>query len=147
MSEPTARSRPRRPLSWGAVLGWSVLGGMVVGALAALLDEFGGPAAAPLRIALVVVSLVAVFAVTVVWWRGADEAVREAHKWAWFWGGSAGMTVGMAGLLMLGYGGVSIPIERIGDPDELVIAGAFGMLLIMLVGYLIAWAAWWLRHR
>lgn len=144
---PSTPIRPRRPLSYVGLLGWCLLGGMLVGGAMALLDHFGGPAAQPLRAALIVASLIGVFGVTVAWWRGADEAVREAHKWAWFWGGSAGMTVGLGALLMLSYGGVVVPVLPDAGPNAEVMLGAMGMLLVMMVGYLVAWAAWWLRHR
>src|SRR5690606_32033253 len=29
------------------------------------------------------------------WWKQADEGVREAHKWAWFWGGGSGLLGGI----------------------------------------------------
>ena len=147
MSHSIKSGRRRRPLSYLTVLGWCLLGGMVVGGVMALLEHFGGPAAAPLRAALSVAALVAVMAVTLVWWRGADEAVREAHKWAWFWGGSFGMAVGLAGLLALDGDGVVLALPPDAGPNAALMLGALGMLGLMLVGYLIAWAVWWLRRR
>lgn len=37
---------------------------------------------------------------TYYWWRDLDEAAREAHKWAWWWGGNIGFIVGAAGFLI-----------------------------------------------
>ncbi|ESQ81221.1 hypothetical protein [Asticcacaulis sp. YBE204] len=86
--------------------------------------------------------------IAVVWWKRSDEAVREAHKWAWYWGGSVGLIVPavILGMSMLG-------IEVL--PDAYVAStglsgpasGILITLLPMFAGYIVAWAVWWLRHR
>ncbi|MBX9460125.1 MAG: hypothetical protein KL785_02265 [Brevundimonas sp.] len=46
------------------------------------------------------------------WWRGIDEAAREAHKWAWWWGGSGGVLVGAIFLLTLTFSDeAATPVE------------------------------------
>lgn len=86
------------------------------------------------------------------WMRSIDEAAQEAHKWAWYWGGSTGMAVGGALVIMTSLPQaktLQIPAWYAGrtDPAAYAASGAFGMLLLMLTGYLIAWAWWWWSHR
>lgn len=90
-------------------------------------------------------------AVSVGWMRSIDEAAREAHKSAWFWGGCGGMGVG-GSLMVL----ASLPqtatfqfpaIHGRTDPAAYAAAGAFGLMTLMVLGYTIAWAIWWLRRR
>jgi hypothetical protein len=86
------------------------------------------------------------------WMRSIDEAAREAHKWAWYWGGNTGMAVGGVLVILAALPQakmVQIPAWYAGrnDPAAYAATGAFGMLLLMLIGYLIAWAWWWWSHR
>lgn len=94
-----------------------------------------------------VVLMLGSMAVGVAWMRSIDEAAREAHKAAWFWGGSAGMAVGGVGIIL-----ASLPqaqtLQLVShgartDPAALMAAGAFGMMLLMLLGYTVVWAWWW----
>lgn len=91
-------------------------------------------------------------AVGVGWMRAIDEAAREAHKTAWFWGGSAGLAVGGVAIIMAALPQaetIRIPswfADR-SDPVAYAATGAFGMLLLMLVGYTVAWAWWWWSRR
>jgi len=81
---------------------------------------------------------------SLVWWRRLDEAAREAHKWAWFWGANTG-AVGALTLLMLGDRGVGA-VEKIGFDNTL----ADGMALVLLfeiLAYGVGWGFWWLRRR
>ncbi|GAA0650998.1 hypothetical protein [Brevundimonas lenta] len=86
------------------------------------------------------------------WMRSIDEAAQEAHKSAWYWGGTVGMTVGMVFMIMTilpQTADLDIPawINGRTDPAAYMAAGAFGILFLMLAGYLIAWAWWWWRRR
>ncbi len=91
-------------------------------------------------------------AVGVAWMRSIDEAAREAHKSAWYWGGSGGMALG--GFLVClatlpRAASIHIPswIDGRTDPAAYAATGAFAILLLMLIGYILAWAWWWLRRR
>jgi hypothetical protein len=89
---------------------------------------------------------------TVAWMRSIDEAAREAHKAAWFWGGCGGMMVGVifATLSVLPQARTwTLPSLFQGrtDPGAYAATGAFAMLLIMILGYTIVWAWWWWRRR
>ncbi|MDP2258635.1 MAG: hypothetical protein Q8J89_02825 [Caulobacter sp.] len=124
--------------------------GAVMGAAGGLADGLG------LTVPLVV-SSVAVLALGVLilwlsarWWAGVDEAVREAHKFSWFWGGSAGMIV---------VGAVALPLLRVArgavdgfgfTPADagMFVNGVGFTLALMLVGYGLCWAGWWIiRNR
>lgn len=92
--------------------------------------------------------MAAALAVTVWWWRRLDEAAREAHKWAWYWGGSAGMAVGLAAVLTLLMRNVDLdaflPVDT--TSIDLVVGGMLSILLFQLAGYTLAWAWWWLAR-
>lgn len=87
---------------------------------------------------------------SILWWRKADEAVREAHKWAWFWGGSFAMVLGL-GLLALD--GLMDGIIGAGITEAFVYVGSgfqagFLMALVLLtIGYGFAWLLWWAKRR
>ena len=126
--------------------------GVGVGYLAARgsLDE--DQAVVWLVAAVAIAAMIGAMIISVAWMRSIDEAAREAHKAAWFWGGCSGMAVGGALVIMS-----SLPqaarwrfpagFEGRTDPAAYAATGAFGMLLIMSLGYLIVWAWWWWRRR
>lgn len=92
------------------------------------------------------------FVVSVIWMRSIDEAAREAHKAAWFWGGSGGMAVcGIPIVLATLPQAASweLPVLWMGrtDPAAYAAAGAFCMMLVMCAGYSLVWAGWWLARR
>ncbi|HEV2081653.1 MAG TPA: hypothetical protein VGR32_04280 [Brevundimonas sp.] len=140
--------RRRRRLGYVAMLGVSALVGLVVGGLSALIDHVGGAAAGPLRIALLSAGVAAAAWICVAWWRSADEAVREAHKWAWYWGGSTGMAAAMGLFALSTWGAIDVALPPLGSgPDDLIMTGIAFTVGAQIVGYAIAWALWWLRHR
>ena len=133
-------SRRHRPLVfWGVCLGGALLLGVVAGALQGLLSPAMGGVA---------LSIAAFLGLGLSWvkWRELDEAAREAHKAAWFWGGCAALCV---------VGGVYIWLARTPDltlfqgrrPGELVALGIGICVMAQLIGYGVAWAGWWLRRR
>lgn len=145
---PDQTIRQRRRLGYVGMLGVSVLVGLAIGGLSALVDEFGGAAATPLRVALLTAGVAAVAWICVAWWRSADEAVREAHKWAWYWGGSTGMGVVMALFALSAWDVIDVSLPPLGSgPDDLVMTGVALTVGAQGIGYAVAWAAWWLRHR
>jgi hypothetical protein len=87
-----------------------------------------------------------------IWMRSIDEAAREAHKSAWFWGGSAGMaTGGLAIILSFLPQAANWPFpftffDR-QDPAAYAAGGAYAMMVLMLIGYCVAWAWWWWKRR
>lgn len=87
-----------------------------------------------------------------IWMRSIDEAAQEAHKWAWYWGGSIGLAIaGAVGLMAMLPQAADIAVPSImpdrADPAAYMATGAAAMGLLMMAGYTIAWAIWWWRHR
>ena len=137
----------RRRMSLIAVIFSCAVIGMIIGALSAAIDLFNGPIATAVITGLCVLAMGVALWLTVIWWRGADEAVREAHKWAWWWGGSSGMAVAVALILV-----ANLRPEILGEMESLaesdiLIAGVILTLSLQIVGYVVAWAGWWLSKR
>jgi hypothetical protein len=137
----------------GGLLATGLIAGVAIGYLSSSgADMVVNTAAFWIVVAIAVAAMVAALWFSFLWMRSIDEAAREAHKWAWYWGGSSGMAAGGV-LIMLAAlpqaAQVSIPnwfIER-ADPAAYAATGAFGMLSLMIIGYLIAWGCWWLARR
>ncbi|MGZ9100197.1 MAG: hypothetical protein ACXW3O_10875 [Brevundimonas sp.] len=100
--------------------------------------------------AIAVVAMTGAMVVSVAWMRAIDEAAREAHKAAWFWGGCGGMALGGVLLIM-----TSLPqsaawtftaFDGRTDPAAYAATGAFGMMMLMVAGYTVVWAWWWLTR-
>ena len=147
----TSGDKPRRPYGIGTYL-LMLLGvglvGAVVGGLGGVLGDVPGPAGLAITAAAITAAMAVAFAACIWWWRGIDEAAREAHKWAWWWGGSGGMAVGVVLLTTLTLrddGSTSLDVG-LSAPD-LVGTGMWAVLLFQLAGYSVAWAIWWLKHR
>ena len=144
-------SRSRRPNPLGkfaAIAAICLAAGGILGGVTAA----NGQGVISQRIVAVVLAgtLIVVSVFCVAWWKGLDEAAQEAHKWAWWWGGSAGMSLGLIALVALVRLGAAEAIPEAvmrQPPEDLIHVGAIGMLLCQLLGYVIAWAAWWLRRR
>ncbi len=138
----------RRRLGLLAIIGLTVATGLTVGLIAGLIETFGGSGAKALQASVLGVGVLVGMLISIRWWRDADEAVREAHKWAWYWGGSAGIAVVVMLFVLSGWDLITLKIPPYGDgPDGAILSGSALTLGLMLAGYLIAWAAWWLRHR
>src|SRR5690606_25939554 len=95
---------PKRPFGLGTfllmLLGVAIVGG-IAGVGGAMLEDRSGPLGLALTVATMAVAMAVAFVACIWWWRGIDEAAREAHKWAWWWGGSSGMAIGAILLLTL----------------------------------------------
>ncbi|MEN5115220.1 hypothetical protein V8J38_02510 [Brevundimonas olei] len=131
------------------LFGAVVLIGFVGGLTSGFLADRPGSAAFWTTVAFTVVMMAAVLGVSFWWWRRLDEAAREAHKWAWYWGGSTGMLVGLVLMLVLTTrpADIVLPASLGQTPADLVGAGMIITLGFQLVGYGLAWAWWWLGRR
>lgn len=143
--------RPKRPFGLGTyilvIVAVAVIGGIAGGARAVIGDAPGAMGLL-FTAAIMTAAMAVAFAACVWWWRGIDEAAREAHKWAWWWGGSAGMAVGGILLLTLTFGDDAATAADLGvTAPDLVAGGMVAVLLFQLAGYSVAWAIWWLKHR
>ncbi len=142
------RSSPTGRLLWG-ILAVTLLFTIAVKLMSARVDE---GEAQPVGLIVAVIAGLIVLAPALVYasakhWRGLDEAAQEAHKWAWFWGGSLGMA---PAVLITAVPSVSLGLaERLGyrSPGDLVQFGAGAVLAFMIAGYFIAWGLWWFRRR
>ena len=144
-------NRPKRPFGLGTyvlmILGVAVVGG-VAGAAVGMIGDQPGPTGLAVTAGIMSVAMAVTFAACVWWWRGIDEAAREAHKWAWWWGGSGGMCLGAVLLLTLTFGDDASTSAEVGlSAPDLIAGGMWAILLFQLAGYSVAWAIWWLKHR
>ncbi len=99
-----------------------------------------------------VAAMIGAMAITVAWMRSIDEAAREAHKSAWFWGGCGGMAVGGVFVILASLppvAAVAVPSVFPGrtDPAAYAATGAAALSLLMTAGYTLAWAWWWWKRR
>ncbi len=131
----------------------ALIGGGVIGYLGAADSGFDTSRASFwLMGAIATVLMIGSLAFGVVWMRSIDEAAREAHKAAWYWGGSGGMALGGVGIILSTLPGAEtwrIPALLDGrtDPAAYAAVGALGITLLMMIGYTIVWAWWWLARR
>lgn len=145
-------SKPVKPYGAPALVSMAVgtlVLGLVVGLGAAFLSDMPGQMGVLLTAILLAVGMGGAIWLGVGWWRRVDEAAREAHKWSWFWGGSCGMAVGFVCLLTVTMRGADLPLPAwLGTtPQDLLVSGMMTILAFQVVGYLIAWAWWWLGQR
>ena len=85
---------------------------------------------------------------TLYWWRSLDEAAKEAHKWAWWWGGNLGFIVGGAAVVIAALNGVHLLPARVPHTDAALIAlGVIAAFAAQAVGYGVAWCGWWVARR
>jgi len=144
--------RPKRPLGLGgyvASLGATVVVAVLAGVGTGVLRLLPGPLGVTLTVAALSVAMAAGLAACLWWWRGIDEAAREAHKWAWWWGGSGGLAVGGVVLLTLMARDEArlLPSGVGSDSTDIFVSGMMAVALFQLAGYALAWAGWWLKHR
>ncbi|WP_296167836.1 hypothetical protein [uncultured Brevundimonas sp.] len=143
-------AKPKRPFGLGAylaALGLTAVIALVSMTIAAVLENVFGIQGFWANAALLLVAMSCAMVLCVWWWRGIDEAAREAHKWAWWWGGTGGTFVGVAVITSLQLGDATSANLMDFSAGDLVAGSMLAILLFQLVGYGIAWAAWWLRHR
>ncbi len=128
----------------GRALALFVMGVVVLAFVGAITDGIGNdPGGVRFGLPFAVAVLTFGLALSIYLWRGLDEAAREAHKWASYWGASGGIAVAM-------------PLFLFPDSERLRTAvglgdtfaeGAWTLVLLQLAGYGLAWGAWWLRRR
>jgi hypothetical protein len=108
-----------------------------------------GPMSTPVHIAVLGAVSIAVIWSSIYSWKLLDEAQREAHKWALYWGSCFGILVGFL-LLTLSFRvapGLVNSIKPHGSPNDFVAVGYGAALLCMVAGYGVAWVVWWLKRR
>ncbi|WP_292106375.1 hypothetical protein [Brevundimonas sp.] len=147
----TPSKAPRRKLSSAArfwvLMGAALIAGLAIGFSQAFFFQDGASPSPAFVGAALLIGFALLLLGTWWWWVRADEAAREAHKWAWYWGGSIGMTLGLIGLVMLSLYAPDAPLPAGASYADALLTGAFGLLFLMLLGYGVAWAAWWISRR
>jgi hypothetical protein len=88
------------------------------------------------------------------WFLGLDEMAQRAHYVAWFWGSSLGLVIAAAimaiGALTGATDNLHEIVRRLFGHDDVGDGMMAGMLIIvvpMMLGYALWWAAFWLRRR
>lgn len=133
----------RRRAVWGGL----ILLGMITGFIASAHHIAGFRLPAWGALALVVLVIPAAGYLTLRWWRLLDEVAQEAHKFAWYWGGSAGIMVACLVMILVERGVIPAPMIMGPSVSDAFSAGAVTVLMSQLAGYLVAWAGWWWSHR
>lgn len=132
---------------YGAVLSVCGIAGMAAGGVAGLVTALSDEASvggAALIAAAVALAMAAGLWASLKWWKALDEAAQEAHKWAWWWGSTVGLCFAGVILLTLLYGAGDLGEAPVKD----VLMGGCALVTgCQMVGYGIAWAAWWLKRR
>lgn len=145
MSEHTSRQARRQSLAWRGLLG-AFLIGVVCGAGYYVAEDLK-LSLSPVLLGLVFAAIVLAGVVaSVVYWRNIDEAAREAHKFAWMWGGSSAMLLALPLPFLVGDARlVALMGQR--SPAEWAATGIVALITAQLIGYGLVWAGWWLRQR
>ena len=99
-------------------------------------------------VGLVIVGLVALAVwLSAMYWRRIDEAAREAHKWAWFWGGNIALVPLLLGFFVLmerpDLGAPLWPGFE-ATPAGYVATGGTLVIFALITSYGLAWLYWWL---
>jgi hypothetical protein len=145
MSEHTSRQARRQSLAWKGLLG-AFLTGAVCGVGYHIARDMK-LSVSPVLLGLVFAAIIlAGFVASVVYWRNIDEAAREAHKFAWLWGGSSAMLLGLPLPFLIGDVRLIALMGQL-SPAEWVATGVVALITAQLIGYGLAWAGWWLRQR
>lgn len=145
MKTENKRRASRETVAQSILVGAGLLG-LVLGAGSAALETFDVSVPRPLLVVLAFVLMVVASWSSLIYWRNLDEAAREAHKFAWFWGASAGMIVAIPVMALLSAGW----LEAVSGPlptNSWMMAGMMTMLGLQVVGYGVAWAGWWWMRR
>jgi hypothetical protein len=145
MNEYSGRQARRQAIAQRALVGCCLLGA-ICGFGFALVND-AGLVVSPVLIGVGCLILAPVLTIaSLIYWRNIDEAAREAHKFAWLWGGSVAMLVVLALAYLVGDARlVAWMGER--SPSGWVLFGVLSLTTAQLIGYGLVWAGWWLRQR
>lgn len=80
---------------------------------------------------------------SLIYWRLLDEAAKEAHKFAWFWGGCGALLLTVPAMLLIDTRALEAMFGR-HDADYWLVAGMQVVVLTQIAGYALAWSGWWL---
>lgn len=119
------------------------------GLISGFLIKWLGPLPVAVHIAWMAAVLALAIGLGFYCWSLLDEAQKEAHKWAWYWGGSTGLLVGCIVMVLVSRIDPHL-VELIrpnASPRAYAELGFSAAALSTLAGYGVAWAAWWITRR
>jgi len=135
----------REALAQKILIGCALFGALL-GAGSIALQKLEIAVSRPVLFVTLLIILAAVFAINIVYWRNIDEAAREAHKFAWLWGGTGGILLTLPVIALISSERlVAVMGER--SPGAWVLFGMSTLLAAQAIGYGLVWAGWWLRQR
>jgi hypothetical protein len=98
--------------------------------------------------------LLATLVVAVLQFQSLDEVAKQAHYVAWLWGsmlvmGAIGVAIAVLPILPGGLPVEDVLVRIYGNaaPTTAFLAGAATTPLLMVLGFAVWWAAFWLRRR
>lgn len=139
---PSGRSRHHQKII-GYVLPGLILGVVTV-AVHVAEARFGAPPwVLPAATALV---FIGVTPLLFKWWNTFDEVAKDAHRDSCLWGGTAGLCVSVVILSAVTNYAEALRLADVG-PIDLFVAGFASVFVPLMLGYLIWWAAWWMKRR
>ncbi len=145
-TRPTRRKLTSMQL-FGLMMVSALLAGGVLGALSSI-DEDGSNGLIALVTGLLALGVgIGALWFCFIYWKRLDEAAREAHKFAWYWGGSLGLAVSgvLVGVLSGGVDASTLLWPGFeADASGYLMTGAIAVVAAQLVGYVLVWAGWWL---
>lgn len=136
---------PRQTRAQAVLIGCGFMGG-VTGFFWGFLEGLDRPLPMPIQLTLALVLLTALVGASIYYWRLIDEAAREAHKFAWFWGGSTALGLALPVLFFIDAATWEALLGA-HDTRYWVMAGVQAVVLIQLAGYILVWVGWWLARR
>ncbi|WP_324506421.1 hypothetical protein [Brevundimonas sp.] len=134
---------------WQWLIALVVVSALLGGVLAVASNAAPGLGLGALILAVVLVIALAALGgwLISIYWHQIDEAAREAHKWAWYWGGNVALLPLMMGLaVLLQTPDAAVPLwpGLEANPAGYVATGGMAVISTLLIGYALAWLYWWL---
>lgn len=145
MSSKVGVQAGREALAQKILIGCALFGAFL-GAGSVALRKMEIAVSRPALFVFALALLAVTFVINVIYWRNIDEAAREAHKFAWLWGGTGGILVTLPLIILISSERlIAVVGER--SPGAWVVFGMSTLLAAQAIGYGLVWAGWWLRQR
>lgn len=136
----------RREVKAQAIIVGAGVVGLLIGGGGAMLEATEITVPAPAMAAGAFVLIAALIWVSLLYWRLIDEAAKEAHKFAWYWGGCAALLLAFPAML-LANDETLVAVFGPRGPVDWVVGGMQAVIVTQLVGYGVAWVGWWLARQ
>lgn len=139
------RQTARETLAQKVLVGAGLVGGLT-GFSVGMVRSMDVAVPAPLLAIGAVLIIGGLIWTSLIYWRLLDEAAKEAHKFAWFWGGCGALLLTLPAMLLVD----TATLEAMFGPrdaDDWLVAGMQVVVLTQIAGYALAWSGWWLVRR